>query len=82
MGQLLATMFSHVPGPALTSGQIIAAWVMLAAWLRQVAGERYNMHDGILALPLPVKALAYSMVAVLVLVLGSETPATFIYFRF
>jgi len=82
MRLVLGEMFSTAPGPALNNGAIMAALAMAAAWSWQLAEEHVPLGGWAQRIPLPVKALAYSAIGIAVLVLGSEAPKTFIYFRF
>lgn len=81
--QLLAVMLSPTPGPALSYGAIVISCVMLLAWLWQLAGERWEFgHYWCNKTPLLIKAFSYASIGTFVLVLGSDVPKSFIYFRF
>ncbi|MFD2235311.1 MBOAT family O-acyltransferase [Phaeospirillum tilakii] len=79
---LLVQMVSGGIGPAYTYGMVIAALIIAASWGWQYLTERVDLRTHYLALPIPVKALTYSLIALTVFVTTAGTPKTFIYFQF
>lgn len=82
MGKLLTVMFSSTPGVELTFGAVFLSLIMIVAWLIQFVGEYRDYPAYWINRALPIKAFAYSAIGVLVLVIGSGIPKSFIYFRF
>jgi alginate O-acetyltransferase complex protein AlgI len=79
--QVLSVMMNPMPGQ-VSIGLALACGVIACAWAAQLVTERIDLKNRFLALPLPFKAIPYLTVIALVLIFGSETPKTFIYFQF
>lgn len=82
IGQMLKVMFAYNSGPQPTAGLVLFGAVMLFAWLWQLVRDRWEVTNYWINRPLPVKAITYAATGVLVLVIGSDVPKSFIYFRF
>lgn len=82
MTQVLSVMFSHISGAAPTIGINLLGCFMLLAWAWQLVGERWAFDKFWTNRAFPIKALSYATVSILVLVIGSDVPKSFIYFRF
>jgi len=81
-GRLIGRMFS-AQGSAPTNGMLIAAAIIVFAWLWQALAETVSAARRSTAeAPWPVKAVAFSGVIVLVLIASSAPPRSFIYFQF
>ena len=81
LGDLVCTLVLYSPSQ-FTIGMFIAVLVMVIAWICQIVGDRVAVTHKFLALPIPVKVVSYVLVALGIFVFNSETPQTFIYFRF
>ena len=66
----------------LTNGMAAVIAVTLGAWLWQMLTEYVDLRGRFLALPVPMKAMAYAGVTVAVFVMTSEAPKSFLYFQF
>ena len=82
MKQLLIAMFSGVPGAKLSIGAILFSLVMAVSWFWQFMGERVNFYNFWSTRKVPIRAVAYAAIGILVFVIGSGVPKSFIYFRF
>lgn len=76
--QMITPHFTVPP----TNGMALAAAIMLGAWGWQVVTDRVDLRSLSLRLPLPLKALAYSLAAMLIYIVAADEAKTFIYFQF
>jgi hypothetical protein len=77
----MTTMFHFVPGrPGL--GVFAIVCVMLVAWFWQIAAEQTNFRPWFLSQAIPVKAVCYVGLLLLVIMFNVDAPQAFIYFRF
>jgi D-alanyl-lipoteichoic acid acyltransferase DltB (MBOAT superfamily) len=79
---LLITMFSGDPATTIRLGQVVAGGIILGSWLSQYLASRYDLEQGFLSLPLPVKSAFYATAAMAITIFSSATPRAFIYFKF
>ncbi len=79
---LLSNMFSGGTASALTFGQLIMLAGMGLAWMWQVLAQAVPVRALILSWPLPLKAVGYAALVLLVVTVNSNQAQTFIYFRF
>ncbi len=79
---LLSNMFSGGTASALTFGQLIILAGMGLAWMWQVLAQAVPVRALILSWPLPLKAVGYAALVLLVVTVNSNQAQTFIYFRF
>jgi alginate O-acetyltransferase complex protein AlgI len=78
---VMTTMFHFVPGkPDL--GVFAIVCVMLVAWFWQIAAEQTNFRPWFLSQAIPVKAVCYVGLLLLVIMFNVDAPQAFIYFRF
>lgn len=82
LGAMLRVMFTYEQGPPMSSGALLMAAVMLLAFIQQNVGEKYELGAAWLRRSVPIKSAGYAVVAALVIVMGSDAPKSFIYFRF
>ena len=75
-------MFAFDAITVATQGVVVAAAVILLAWLWQALAELTSIEERLMRLPLPVKAVCYSAVTVGVLIASSAAPRAFVYFQF
>jgi D-alanyl-lipoteichoic acid acyltransferase DltB (MBOAT superfamily) len=78
---VMSTMVSCAPS-RISVGMVAACAIMIWAWVAQVITERVDLKTRFLMLPIPLKVVPYLTYAALVFILNSETPKTFIYFKF
>lgn len=78
---LARNLVVYAPGQ-VTYGMLLAVLVMIMAWAWQIIDDRMNLKDYFLSLPIPVKAVSYVAAVQCILLFNSETPQSFIYFRF
>ena len=56
--------------------------IAVSMWIWQVVNDSVDVKAWFLALPIPAKVGAYVTVAYCIIIFNSETPQSFIYFRF
>jgi alginate O-acetyltransferase complex protein AlgI len=81
-GALLVRMFSFDTPAVLTNGLVVATLIVVLSWCWQALDEVTSVKERFVSLPLPVKAVAYSVVTVGILIASSAAPRSFIYFQF
>jgi D-alanyl-lipoteichoic acid acyltransferase DltB (MBOAT superfamily) len=79
---LLGRMFTFDAPPVVTNGTVVAASVILLGWAWQAAGEFAPIEQRLMRAWLPLKAAAYTCLAVGVLIASGAAPRAFIYFQF
>jgi alginate O-acetyltransferase complex protein AlgI len=79
---LLSNMFSSGAASTLTFGQLIVLVGMGLAWVWQILAQAVPVRGLIISSPLPLKAVGYAALALLVVTVDSNQAQTFIYFRF
>jgi D-alanyl-lipoteichoic acid acyltransferase DltB (MBOAT superfamily) len=78
---MIGVMGSFVPSQ-FTLGAALAIGVMVWAWGAQIVTERLDIRKRFLVMPVAVKVVPYLAAIAFVLIFGSETPKSFIYFKF
>jgi hypothetical protein len=62
---------------------MIIVWaIMLGGWLKQLASEAGDIERAWLWFPIPIKAVAYGIASIAILVGNSTGAKPFIYFQF
>jgi alginate O-acetyltransferase complex protein AlgI len=82
LGQYIRQLLSFEAPSAITLGMILAASIIVLGWLAQVVGERRELRDAFLGLPIPLQGALYATAWVTIMVFNAAGAQPFIYFRF
>lgn len=78
---LLPTLVVFNPGQA-TYGMVAVVILVASAWSWPIVTDAVDLKRAFLSLPLPLKVASYVISTFAILVFNSDTPQSFIYFRF
>lgn len=80
--QLLGRMFDFNSRWQVTNSALVVLVICAVGFLVQLADEQWRMRQRVPSIPILVKALAYGMTSLLVVMFSGEVVQPFIYFQF
>jgi len=81
---LLQTLLAFDYNGSITYGMLLTIFIVIGNWLCQYLGEKGWLNDieWFSRMPVTFKAVIYACVSIIVLIMNSESPQPFIYFKF
>ncbi|MBE9536212.1 MAG: MBOAT family protein [Proteobacteria bacterium] len=78
----LETMFTFGGQFKVTTADISVLGIIFFSWMLQYISEYSRAEAFLIRLPVPVKALSYAVISIVIFIVNGETPKPFVYFQF
>lgn len=78
----LETMFTFGGQFQVTTADISILGIIFCSWMLQYVSEYSRVETFLIRLPVPVKALGYAVISIVVFIVNGEAPKPFVYFQF